>query len=289
MSRILITGGSSYLGQHLVPLAIAANHTVDYTYYQNNPTLPGQGHQLDIRDETAVRTLILTCQPEIIIHLIGSTGDMAVAIRQGTGNIMWVARELGAQLIHLSTDAIFRGDAAPYDETAVPDPITPYGRAKADAEAIVQQYPNSVIIRTSLIYGLKQMDHGTRWMAEALSNGEPVTLFSNQIRNPVWVNSLCAAILELAHNRYTGILNVAGNQVLSRAEFALKMLDYWQVQPRDSLTIAPATSGWPLNCELDLRKATAVLKTTLPGVDNLLKHAQKQAKQHGTNGLLLIP
>lgn len=273
MSRILITGGSSYLGQHLMPLAVGAGHLVDYTFHQNKPNLPGIGHQLDIRDETAVRHLIFSLQPEIIIHLIGSTAAMAAAIRQGTGNVLWAACEVGARLIHLSTDAIFRGDAAPYDETAKPDPITPYGRAKADAEAIVQQHANTVIVRTSLIYGLEQIDHGTRWMAEALAKGEPVTLFSNQIRNPIWVNSLCAAILELAANSFTGILNVAGQQVLSRADFALKLLDYWQIQPRDTLTIAPSDGRWPLNCELDLGLATAVLKTPLPGVDTVLSQA----------------
>ena len=85
MSHILITGGSSYLGQHLVPLVIADGHTVDYTYHQNKPSLPGTGHQLDIRDETAVRQLILSLQPEIIIHLAGSNRgpEMAAVIRQG--------------------------------------------------------------------------------------------------------------------------------------------------------------------------------------------------------------
>ena len=273
MSHILITGGSSYLGQHFVPLSVGDGHTVDYTYHQNKPSLPGTGHQLNIRDETAVRQLILSLQPEIIIHLAGSNrgSEMAAVIRQGAGDVVWAARELNARLIHLSTDSIFRGDAAPYDETAVPSPVNAYGRAKADAEAIVQQHSRSVIVRTSLIYGLEQMDHGTRWMATALGKSEPVTLFSNQIRNPIWVNSLYAAILELAGNSFTGILNVAGKQVLSRAEFGLKMLDYWQIKSRDTLTIAPSDGRWPLNCELDLSKATAVLKTALPGVDEVLK------------------
>lgn len=276
MSRILITGGSSYLGQHLVQTlaaSTAVSHTTLYTYHQNNFSLPTPGHQLNIQDETAVRDLIFSFQPDIIIHLIGSTGQMATTIRQGTGNVMWAAREVGARLIHLSTDAIFRGDAAPYDETAVPDPITPYGRAKADAEAIVQQHPNSVIVRTSLIYGLQKMDHGTRWMATALKKGDPITLFSNQIRNPVWIKSLCDAILELAHNQYRGILNVAGSQVISRADFGQKMLDHWQVQPRATLSVAPATGNWPLNCELNLDRATAVLNTPLPGVDVVLEQA----------------
>lgn len=277
MSRLLITGGSSYLGRHLVPLAAGAGHTVSYTYHQNSPALPAEDYQLDIRDETAVRTLIFNVQPDIIIHLAGSNrgSDMAAVIRQGAGNVMWAAKALGVRLIHLSSDSIFRGDAAPYDETAVPTPVNEYGRAKADAEAIVQQHANCVIVRTSLIYGLEEMDHGTRWMAAALSQGEPVTLFNDQIRNPIWVNSLCQAILELAENAYTGILNVAGSQALSRADFALKLLDFWQVQPRHSLKIGPSTGNWSLNCELNLDRATAVLQTPLPGINQLLEQTTK--------------
>ena len=278
MSRILITGGSSYLGQHLVPMLVtstAVSHTT-YTYFQHNPTLPAQGHQLDIQDETAVRDLVQAFQPSTIIHLIGSTGQMATAIRQGTGNITWAAREAGARLIHLSTDAIFAGNAAPYDESAPPNPITTYGRAKADAEAIVQQHPNSIIVRTSLIYGLQMMDHGTRWMAAALAKGDPITLFSDQIRNPVWINTLCKAVLELIDHPFTGILNVAGSQVLPRADFALKMLDYWQVQPRTNITITPAGSQWPLDCTLDLSRATAVLNTQLLGVDQVIQQTIAQ-------------
>ncbi len=273
MRRILITGGSSYLGHQLVPLASQSGHTTHYSYHQNKPSLPAQGHWLDIRDETAVRKLIFKTQPEIIIHLAGSNrgNEMTAVIRQGTGNIMWAARELGARLIHLSTDSIFRGDAAPYGETAVPSPVNAYGRAKADAEAIVQQHPNSVIVRTSLIYSLQAMDHGTRWMAEALAKGDPVTLFNNQVRNPIWIDSLCQAILELIDHEYTGILNIAGKQALTRADFALKLLDFWQVQPRDSLTIAPSSGSWPLNCELSLERVTAVLQTPLPGVDQVLQ------------------
>jgi dTDP-4-dehydrorhamnose reductase len=111
------------------------------------------------------------------------------------------------------------------------------------------------------------MDHGTRWMAEALRAGQPVTLFDNQFRNPVWVDSLSRACLELANHAYTGILNVAGQQRLSRADFALRLLDWWGIEQRQTLTIGPSEGDqWPLDCTLDLSRATAVLQTPLPGV-----------------------
>jgi dTDP-4-dehydrorhamnose reductase len=276
VTRLLITGGSSYLGQHLVPIALNQFDKLTYTYFSNDPLRLSQGVKLDLRDETAVSNLIQQTNPDIIIHLAGSNrgSDMENVIRLGTQSIVSAAKRQKARLIHLSTDSIFKGDAAPYDEAAPPSPVNAYGFAKADAEIIVQHYPNHAVVRTSLIYGLHNMDRGTEWMAQALAEGQPVTLFNNQIRNPVWVDSLCHACLELCTHDFTGILNVAGQQVMTRAEFSLKMLDWWQIQPRDTLSIAPSQGNkWPLNCELDLSLVTAVLKTPLPGVDQVIKNA----------------
>jgi dTDP-4-dehydrorhamnose reductase len=275
--RLLITGGSSYLGQSLVPLATAV-HDTRYTYFHHDPLAAGQGERVDLRDGTAVHHLVTTCQPDVIIHTAGSNRgeDMEAVIRLGARHITQAAQAVNARLIHLSTDVVFRGDAPPYAETAVPTPINAYGRAKADAERIVQSHPNHVIVRTSLIYGLESMDHSTAWAAGALRARQPVTLFNDQIRNPVWVETLSSACLELAQHSFTGILHVAGRQVMSRAEFGLKLLDYWGIQERDSLTIGPTNSNtWSLNCELDLRLATAVLQTPLYGVDEVLGMADR--------------
>ncbi|MBK7176564.1 MAG: sugar nucleotide-binding protein [Chloroflexi bacterium] len=280
MSRLLITGGSSYLGVHLVPPA-AATHETLYTFFSQDPLGLPNGRYLDLRDGTAVTQLVGQFVPDVIIHTAGSNrgADMAAVIEQGAAHIAQAATAVGARLIHLSTDVVFSGrDAAPYDETAVPTPVNAYGRAKANAEATIATHPNHVIIRTSLIYGLARMDHGTAWMKKALQAGQPVTLFDNQIRNPVWVNTLTDACLELADHPYTGILNVAGSQVLTRAEYSLKLLNWWGVHERETLTIGPSLGGqWPLNCELDLRRATAVLTTPLDGIDDVCRRASPPA------------
>ena len=71
MSRILITGGSSYLGRHLVPL-VGAGHETIYTYFHNDPLAVPSAHRLDIRDETAVVDLVTSFKPDVIIHTVGS-------------------------------------------------------------------------------------------------------------------------------------------------------------------------------------------------------------------------
>lgn len=275
MIKLLVTGGSSYLGQHLAALALP-DFEVLYTFYRHDPLGLPVGRRLNIQDETAVSQLVTTFQPDVIIHLAGSNrgADMADVIVQGAAHITQAARRVNARLIHLSTDCVFSGLEPPYDETAVPTPVNAYGRAKTEAEAIVRQQPNHVIVRTSLIYSLEKMDHGTQWMAAALQKGETVTLFDNQIRNPVWAASLSRACLELADHAYTGVLHVAGSQVMTRAAFSLKMLDWWHISQRAALTIGPSTgTNWPLDLTFDISRATAVLQTPLPGVDDVLKTA----------------
>jgi dTDP-4-dehydrorhamnose reductase len=272
MARILITGGSSYLGQHLVPLALSGNE-ISYTYLAYNPLSTPSAFRLDVRDGPAVHALITRLRPEIIIHTVGSNRplDMANVIIKGTKHVADAAQKAGARLIHISTDALFNGQKSPYTEDDPPTPIHTYGRAKAEAELIASSHPNHVIIRTSLIYGLQIMDRGTAWVVETLRKKQPVTLFTDQRRNPVWAQTLSLACLELATNDYHGIINVAGEQILTRAEFGLRMLDWWGIKERQFLTLGPSDhTKWPADCTYNLDQARQVLDTPLPGVDEVL-------------------
>jgi len=275
--RILITGGSSYLGQHLVPQAlqrVASPQNVFYTFYSRDPLALSAGRQLDVRDRQAVTALVEAIRPDVIIHTVGSNRPaetMEAVIRQGSTWLTAAAGHHQARLIHISTDVVFDGQNAPYREADPPRPLHAYGRAKADAESTVKRHSNHVIVRTSLIYGLEKMDRGTAWMVEALLAGRPVTLFTNQMRNPVWVGALCNALLELAENEYRGVLHVAGSQRLSRAAFGVKMLDWWGITQRETLSFGPGDGErWPLDCTLDIALARRVLQTPLPGVDQVL-------------------
>lgn len=272
VNRLMITGGSSYLGQHLVPLA-TGQYDVRYTYFQVDPLDLKIGTQLDVRDAEAVRRLILTYEPQAVIHLAGSnrSADMENVIKQGTANVVAAVEEAGIRLVYMSTDVIFDGRHPPYSESHRPTPIHAYGQAKADAEAIVSDYADQAIIRTSLIYGLTLMDRGTEWMAAALREGRPVKLFSDQIRQPVWAETLSLACLELASSDHRGVLNVAGSQSMSRAEFGLKLLDWWRIEERGSLSFGPSDPKWPADTRMDLSLAEDLLATPLPGVDEVIE------------------
>lgn len=277
MSRLLITGGSSYLGQHLVAQARrlpGVERALCYTYYDNDPLRGPEGRRLDVRNGEAVRRLIDAFRPDVIVHTAGSNRPaetMDAVIRQGAEHVTEAASRHAARLIHISTDIIFDGRHAPYREEDRPQPLHAYGRAKAAAEGIVAGYAQHVIVRTSLLYGLEKMDRGTEWVVQAIRRGEPVTLFTDQFRNPILVTALAAALLELAEHTYTGILHVAGAQRVSRADYTLRLLRWWGVEPGKHVTLGPSDGDrWPLDTTLDISRAQALLKTPLPGIDALL-------------------
>ena len=273
--RLLITGGSSYLGKHLVPLAIKQGHEVGYTFFENRPELPGSPLQLDLRHSQAVKQTFAQWQPEAVIHLAGSNRatDMAAVIVAGTRNVVSNLRPQ-SRLINLSTDVIFNGLDAPYDESATPTPLHEYGKSKVAAEQIVAKHSNHVTVRTSLIYGLTLKDRGTEGFQTRLAAGDKLTLFNNQYRNPVWVQSLCEACLELLTHSHRGLLHVAGSETLDRASYSMALLDFWGVTSKGQLTVGPDESGrFPPNTRLDISLARSILKTALPGFhDVLIRH-----------------
>lgn len=277
---VLITGGSGYLGRALVRLAVQTLPAgkFAYTYHTADPLALPQGRRLDLRRLEDVERTIAELQPAAVIHTAGSNriDDMVPVITHGTAHLVVALSGSGARLVHVSSDALFDGRHAPYDESAAAAPLNAYGRAKAEAEHIaLENYANCVVVRTSLIYGLDEMDHSTAWVARTLQAGQPVTLFTNQLRNPVWTGTLAAACLELVGLSFTGVLNVAGDQVLSRAAFGQRLLDYWGISDRTTLALVEDHSGrWPVDCRLDLTLARQVLDTPLPGMDAVLATGQ---------------
>jgi dTDP-4-dehydrorhamnose reductase len=170
---------------------------------------------------------------------------------------------------------VFDGERGNYVEEDVPAPITPYGYSKALAEEEVRvSGAEATIVRTSLIYGWRpRLDRQTRWVVDSLNVGPPVRLFTDEMRCPIWVESLAAAVVELAGSEYTGVLHVAGAQALSRYELGVRLARFHGLDPAPLIAARSRESGLrrPLDCTLDCSRARALLRTPLPGVDEILE------------------
>ena len=275
---MLVTGGSGYLGDWVVQLA-RASWDVTETYLAHAVDEPGVAyHRLDVRDRTAVTALVSAVQPAVIVHTAalnpGQGSDFEAVNATGTQHVAHAAAAGGSRLIHVSTDVIFDGQKGHYVEDDPPTPITSYGRSKALAEeAVHASEAKAVIVRTSLIYGWRPyVGWNARWVIDDLKAGKPVHLFTDELRCPIWVESLAAALVELAGSDYTGVLHVAGAQILSRYGFGVRLLRFHGLDPSPVIPASSRESGLcrPLDCTLDCSRAQALLRTPLPGVDEVL-------------------
>ena len=113
-------------------------HHVVATFHSGVPDVAGvQWHRLDIRHRADVVELTRQTRPDVIINAAYRQADWATTADGGM-HVASAAAAVGARLVHVSSDAVFSGAAVRYDETSLPDPITPYGAAKAAAETAVK-------------------------------------------------------------------------------------------------------------------------------------------------------
>ncbi len=279
--KLLITGASGYLGQHLTHKAVP--HFDVYATYHTHPDqiTGGQPLFLNLTNPTDVLPIISKLNPDAIIHTaaINPGGDERL-MRQinvtASQAVAQAAASAGIRLVHISSDVVHDGKKAPYNDDAIPNPLNAYAKSKAAAEiAVAQANPQAVLVRTSLIYGLTVMDRGTAGFVKRLQAGEQLLLFTDVIRQPVWVDSLAEALLKLVDVEVTGPLNIAGNQVMTRAEFGRCMLDWWQIDSQGLLGSGKAkdvSAKIPLDLRLSTHKAEKLLQMTFSGVDEVLNN-----------------
>lgn len=285
MQRLLITGGSGFLGEELARQASAAGWNTSATYWSRRPELTGvDWHRLDIRDAAATERAWRELRPDVVIHTAyhQSGPELWPVTVEGTAHVLRATRAASARMIHLSSDALFDGELAPgqsYAETDNASPITPYGKAKAAAERVVErELPGALVVRTSLLYAGAQPGQHERFIFDVLSGRAEAAFFTDELRCPIAVTDLAAALLELATSERSGRLHVAGPAVLSRYAFARAIATAHGHDASPLRAGLSATSGVrrPRNCALDSRLAMSLLRTRLRPPDEVLQATSPQ-------------
>jgi dTDP-4-dehydrorhamnose reductase len=275
MPTLLVTGASGFLGRRVV--ARAAGWDVVGTYLEHTPPgdAPGRHVAVDLRNADATVRLVAELRPDAIVHAACSNQrpEHVAAIVPAATALAAAARTVSARLVHVSSDMVFDGTAAPYDESTPTRPRGEYATAKAQAEAIVlEAVPRALVARTSLIYGADPPDHQTRWLLDAIERGEQVSLFTDELRCPVFVDDLADALVELAGGDLAGVLHVAGPEAWNRWDLGRRMLSWLGRPLPDHVvpgTIAASGLARAADLRLDTRRARAALRTRLRGVSEV--------------------
>ena len=246
--RVLVTGSLGQLGSEFVSLIGARGDDV----------LGLDRPDIDITDPGSVAAAMAGFAPDVVINCAAwtavdqaETHEAAALLVNGEGPRVLAAAcaDLGAWLVHISTDYVFSGDATtPYPIDATPAPHSAYGRTKLAGEIAVQsELPDRhYLVRTAWLYGL-QGGNFVRTMLRLERERDTVSVVVDQYGQPTYARDLALQILMLLDARPpAGTFHATNGGATNWFEFTRAIFeqvgaDPARVLPTDSSTfIRPA-------------------------------------------------
>lgn len=196
---ILLTGVNGQVGHELL-------HTLSVL----GRVVALDRNQLDLSDTGAIRRVMREIRPDLIINPAAYTAvdkaesepELAFAINAAAPAVLAEeAAELGAMLVHYSTDYVYDGTkSSPYVETDVTNPLNVYGKSKLAGETAIRAVglPH-LILRTSWVYGARGRNF-LRTILRLSSEREQLRVVSDQIGAPTWSRTIAESTVSALLN-----------------------------------------------------------------------------------------
>jgi len=286
--RVVVTGATGRLGSAIV---------ASLPYEVVAPTR----EELDLRDIQHIPEVLDQLHPDMVVNAAAYTDvDRAEKDRESAMLIngdapqaiaAWAASR-SVPLVHISTDFVFSGrGTAPWSEGDEPAPVNYYGVTKLRGERGVREAgAEHLIIRTSWLFGR----HGKSFLRSILvaaAQGDEVTVVSDQIGSPTFVEDLAIGITKIMKRRETvgavssGILHLTNHGWVSRSEFAAAAITEATricLLTRPARVVEVATSSLvsvaerPLNSRLNGTKAASEFGVSLPSWSDALRRSLQE-------------
>jgi UDP-glucose 4-epimerase len=209
MSKVLVTGGSGFIGRHVVRSLTSEGHevvVVDRNEHPDVPTIMGQ------LDDPAIREQAVSPEVDAVVHLAAETSVLGSMERPErvhhvnvdvTGALLELVRSRGVGVFVLaSTNAVVGAYDGTFTEQVPLRPLTPYGATKAAAEMLVSGYAGAYglrapVLRLTNVYGpgMKDKDSFVPRMLRAAVRDEGVEVYGDgrQRRDLVHVHDVARA------------------------------------------------------------------------------------------------
>jgi len=235
-------------------------------------------HALDITNKKDVFEIVTEFKPDYLLNAAAYTAvdqaeidvDLAFSINhKGPMNLAEASESVGATMLHISTDYVFKGDALePYSEKDKVEPKGVYGKSKLEGEKAVAEYcEKHLILRTAWVFG----GHGNNFVKTMLRlsrDRNEISIVSDQFGGPTYAGDIAQALISIieyidaGNTPEWGVYHFSGEPYVSWFEFAnsifksavdAKLLDKMPVlKPISSaefLTKADRPSNSRLNCQ----------------------------------------
>ena len=223
--KVLITGANGQLGREL---------TKQYKLQNDVELILTDYKELDITDLSKVYEFFDKYKPEVVVNCAAYTQvdkcetdvDNAYKVNTiGPRNLAQAANKIGCEIVQISTDYIFNGEAnTPITEFCIPDPQTVYGKTKIDAELLVKTLnPKYYIFRTAWLYG--DGNNFVKTMIDLSKNHDSLKVVNDQIGSPTSSVDLAKVIIDNVAVKNYGIFNCTCKGQCSWYDFTKKIFE----------------------------------------------------------------
>lgn len=189
---------------------------------------------VDIINFESVLNKISSSNADIVLHLAAYTDvkkaesekELGVESQAwkinvlGTQNVVKACNKTGKKLIHFSTDMVLGGDSMPeggFGEDADYNPLSFYAITKCEAEKIVRNLSTPwLIARPAYPFRASfEKPDFVRFFRDWLLSGKPISVLSDRIISPTFIDDLAIGLDVLITKNASGIYHTTGSQILS--------------------------------------------------------------------------